>query len=369
MYYGMNEEKLKLYVNKDFLTKDLLVIPLLFPFFGAMFRGNSPYSTKTHEYGFDTKYFELVSSVHNAEYVLIPYDYWQIQKRHPELLEQMIKEAQDAGKPILIDASGDAAGKIGVPNSRILRINQYRYDLPGNEITVPVPCEDLLESYGNGQIVLREKGEIPIIGFVGWGRLSFKQRTRTLVKELPWRFLSLLIRRYAVYRKGVFWREKAIRIFECSSKVKTNFIIRASYSGNIRTLAGDPIKNREEFVRNIVESDYTLVVRGDANAATRFYETLALGRIPVVIDTECMFPLEDKINYREFCVFINYTDLKNAPEILADFHKKLPSEEFIAMQQKARYIFKEYLRSDAFSRHLAGVLKEHSRNMVVEPII
>lgn len=365
----MNKEKLKLYVNKGFLTKDLLVIPLLFPFFGAMFRGNSPYATKTYEYGFDPEYFELVSFVHDAEYVLIPYDYWQIQKRHPELLEQMIKEAQDAGKLILIDASGDAAGKIEVPNSRILRINQYRHDLSGNEITVPVPCEDLLESHGGGQIVLREKGETPIIGFVGWGRLSFKQRMRTIVKELPRRFLSLLIRRYAVYRKGVFWREKAIQIFERSSKVKTNFIIRASYSGNIRTMIGDPVKNREEFVKNILDSDYTLVVKGDANAATRFYETLALGRIPVVIDTECMFPLEGKINYREFCVFINYTDLKKAPEILADFHKKLSPEEFVAMQQKARYIFKDYLRSDAFSRHLAGMLKEHARNMVVEPVI
>lgn len=363
----MHKEKLRLYVSKNLLTKDLLVIPMLFPFFGAMFRGNSPYATKTHEYGFDSEYFELVHSIKDAEYVLVPYDYWQIQKHHPELLEQMIKEAQDAKKPVLIDASGDIAGKIEVPNSRILRINQYRFDLPENEITVPVPCEDLLESYYGGQVVLREKGEVPVIGFVGWGRLSFKQRMRTLTKELPKRFLSLFKKRYAVYRKGVFWREQAIQIFNHSPKIKTNFIIRTSYSGNIRTMAGDPVKNREEFVRNIVESDYTLVVRGDANAATRFYETLALGRIPVVIDTECMFPLEDRINYREFCVFINYSDLKKAPEILADFHKKLSPEEFIAMQQKARYIFRDYLRYDAFSRHLVGVLKERSRNVVVEP--
>lgn len=356
----MYKEKLKFYVNKNFLTKDLLVVPLLFPFFGAMFRGNSPYATQTYEYGFDSEYFDLVSSVHDAEYILIPHDYWQIQKHHPELLEQMIKEAQDAGKFILVDASGDAGGKIKVPNSRILRINQYRYDLPQNEITVPVPCEDLLESHCGGQITLREKGKIPVVGFVGWGRLSFKQRVRTLAKELPRRFLSLLIRRYVVYRKGVFWREKAIRIFERSPKVKTNFIIRESYSGNIRTLVGDPVKNRKEFVRNIVESDYTLVVRGDANAATRFYETLALGRIPVVIDTECMFPLEDRINYRQFCVFINYTDIDKAPEILADFHKKLSPEEFLAMQQKARYIFREYLRYDAFSKHLVHLLKQQT---------
>lgn len=363
----MRKEKLKLYVNRNLLAKELLPIPLLFPFWGAMFKGNSPYATKAYEHGFDPEYFELISSAEAAEYVLIPHDYWQIKKKYPELLEQMVKEADEAGKPLLIDASGDIAGKIEVPNSRVLRINQYRFDLPENEITVPVPCEDLLETYCNNKIVLRAKSDIPTVGFVGWGHLSPRQRMRTLIKELPQRLLSIFNRKYTVFCKGVFWREKAIRIFNRSAVVKTNFIIRTSYSGNIRTLVGDPVKNREEFVKNIIESDYTLVVRGDANAATRFYETLALGRIPVFIDTACVLPLEDKINYREFCVFINYTDIKKAPEMLADFHKNLSPEEFVAMQEKARYIFRDYLRYDAFSRHLAESLKEYAHKTVITP--
>lgn len=358
----MSKEKLKLYVNKNLLTKNISFIPLLFPFWGYLFKGSAPYAAKVYEYGLNPKYFELVSSIENAEYVLIPYDYWLVQKKHPELLVQMIKEANDSGKPLLIDASRDVAGKIEVPNSRILRINQYRSDVPKNEITVPVPCEDLLESHCNGQIILRDKKDLPVVGFVGWGRLSLKQRMRTLIKELPFLILSVFKRRYVVYRKGVFWREKAIRIFSRSLKVKNNFVIRASYSGNIQTLKGDPVKNREEFIRNIIESDYTLVVRGDANASTRFYEVLSLGRIPVVIDTECMFPLEDKINYQEFCVFINYTDIKKAPEILADFHRKLSPVDFIAMQEKARNVFKKYLRYDGFSYYLAHILKNGSRN-------
>lgn len=355
----MSKEKLKLYVNKNFLTKDISFIPLLFPFWGYLFKESAPYATKVYEHGLSPKYFELVSLVRDAEYVLIPYDYWLVQKKHPELLIQMFREANDNGKLLLIDASRDVAGKIKVPNSWILRINQYRSDVPKNEITVPVPCEDLLESHYNGQIILREKKDLPIVGFVGWGCLPLKQRIRTLIKELPFLILSVFKRRYLVYRRGVFWREKAIRIFSQSLKVKNNFVIRASYSGNIQTLTGDPVKNREEFIRNIIESDYTLVVRGDANASTRFYEVLSLGRIPVVIDTECMFPLEDKINYREFCVFINYTNLKKAPEILADFHKKLSPRDFIAMQEKARNVFKDYLRYDTFSYYLANILKDN----------
>lgn len=355
----MLNKKLKLYVNKIFFKEDLLFIPLLFPFFGAKFRGNSPYVNEAYRYGFNPDFFELVYSIYDAEYVLIPYDYWQIKKHYPETLKQIIKEAQKVKKPILIDASGDVFGKINIQNSYVLRINQYRLDLPVNEITVPVPCEDLLESYCGGQVVFREKGDIPIVGFVGWGHLSIRQRIRTIVKEFPVRILSMFIKRYSVYRKGVFWREKSIRIFRNSEIVKTNFIIRKSYSGNIRTLEGDPVKNRREFVENIIESDYTLVVRGDANTATRFYETLSLGRIPVVIDTECVFPIEEIINYRDFCVFINYKDIKNAPKILADFHKKISPEKFLEMQSKARYTFKNYLRYDTFSCYLADMLRNY----------
>lgn len=352
----MENKPLKLYANKNFIDTGLQHIPLLFPFWGEILKIKAPYDRKTQQYGFDASRFKLVPSIKDTEYLLIPYDYWHLRRKRPDLLDKIINEAQQNHKPILIDASGDVFGKINVPNSRILRINQYRFDLPQNEITVPVPCEDLLESYADGKVILREKGKVPVVGFVGWGKISFRQRMRTLIKELPRRFVSIFIKRYVVYRKGVFWRERAIKIFEKSKLVRSNFIIRSSYSGHTNTLVGDFEKNRREFVENILGSDYTLIVRGDANAATRFYETLSLGRIPVVIDTECMFPLEDKINYKEFCVFINYTDINRAPEILAQFHENLSSEQFVAMQEKARYTFENYLRYDAFSRHLVDVL-------------
>lgn len=355
----MQNEPLKLYANKKFTDTGLQHIPLLFPFWGEILKNKAPYDRKTQQYGFDASCFKFVSSIKDAEYVLMPYDYWHLRRKRPDLLDKIINEAQKYRKPLLIDASGDVFGKIDVPNSRILRINQYRFDLSQNEITVPVPCEDLLESFCDSKLVLRKKTDIPRVGFVGWGKLSFRQRMRTLIKEFPQRFLSIFIRRYVVYRKGVFWREQAIKIFEKSKFVHSNFIIRSSYSGHTNTLAGDPEKNRREFVENILGSDYTLIVRGDANAATRFYETLALGRIPVVIDTECMFPLENKINYKEFCVFIDYTDIARAPEILAEFHKNISPEQFVAMQEKARYIFKNYLRYDAFSGHLVEMLRNH----------
>ena len=146
--------------------------------------------------------------------------------------------------------------------------------------------------------------------------------------------------------------------FDASPRVKTNFIKRLSYSGHVKTVAGDMKKNREEFVDNLINSDYGLVIRGDPNSSQRFYEVMAVGRIPLLIDTECVLPLEHLIDYREFCVIIDYKDLKRAPDILADFHAKLSPEKFRDMQFKAREAYEKYLRIDSFSKFLPGLLRE-----------
>jgi len=311
-----------------------------------------------HQY--DSSFYTLVSEPKNADYVLIPHDYWRLKQVRPDLLQKMIVEAEAHHKPILIDASGDRAGVVAVPNAVVLRINQYRFELPPYEIKIPVICEDLLETYAGGIFTARNKSDLPVVGFAGWGHLTFLQRIRTFIKEIPIRVYRIFDARLAAKVKGVFWRERAIKIFNRSSRIRTNFLVRSSYSGHVATIEGEFLKNRLEFVTNILDSDYTLIIRGDANEATRFYETLSLGRIPVVIDTAMVFPLEDRINYKDFCLFIDYHDLKSAPDIIADFHKTLSPEDFIKMQKKARHVFETYLRYDVFSRHLALLLKERA---------
>jgi len=354
----MEIEPLRLYVNEALRAPGMSHIPLLDLFWGLFAKEGMPHETNALiKYGYDKRYYQLVQNPYEAEYVVVPHDYWRLKEKRPDLLLRIIEEAKQYQKPLLIDASGDKFGKVVVPNARVLRINQYRFDLPVYEITTPVICEDLLETYCDNVLTIRDKSSVSVVGFTGWASMPLTQRIRTVLKELPVRFKALFVTQYIVYKKGVFWREKAIKIFKRSSDIKTNFIIRSSYSGHAITLKGNRQKNRKEFVQNILESDYTLIVKGDANAATRFYETLSLGRIPVVIDTAMVFPLEDRLIYKDFCVFIDYRDLKNAPRILADFHKALSPEQFKKMQKHARDAFENYLRYDAFSRHLAGILK------------
>lgn len=331
---------------------------LLFPLWGTgADKKNIIYlGSAFKKHGFNANLLKLVPTPQEAEYVLIPHEYWRLRRRAPASLEKMIAEAQRVSKPILIDAGGDEPGVVDVPNARVLRMNQFKFELPSYEIKIPIPCEDLLETYFGGELQIRMKSKIPSIGFVGWADMPLIQRLRSFTKELPIRLRTLLNTQYATKIKGVFWRERANRIFRASSRIRTNFIIRSSYSGNIETLEGKQEKNRQEFVDNIIGNDYALVIRGDANDATRFYEVLSLGRIPVLIDTSVVLPLETIINYREFCVIIDYKDLSKAPDILADFHAGISNEKFMNMQRKARDAFEHYLRYDAFTPHLVDLL-------------
>lgn len=355
--------KVRLFVRKELMAPGMSYSSLLYPFWGPPDKQKAmPYVMNALVmHGFDKNYFELVDAIDGADYVLIPHDYWRLKKKRPDLLRAMIQDAQAHQKPLLIDAASDQSGVVNVPNARVMRINQYRFEPRSYEITMPVSCEDLLEVYQKGTLTLREKHEIPTVGFVGWAELSLKQRLRSLLKELPIRFLGLLDHRYRAKEKGVFWRERVVRAFLSSRAVATNFIIRSSYSGHTETASGELAKIRTEYVDNLVANDYALVVRGDANIATRFYEILSVGRIPVFIDTECMLPLSDRIDYRSFCVFIDHTEVARAPEILAAFHEGLDPQEFKQMQQRARDAYERYLRYDAFSPYLAQELLKDGR--------
>ncbi len=352
-------EPLKLYVHKDLIAPDMSYSSILYPFWGlGVEKKNLLYlESSLEKYGYAKEYFALVDTHAEAEYILVPHEYWRLKRRRPDILQKIIEFAHSHDKPLLVDAGSDEAGVVRVPNARVLRINQFRFEVPAYEIKIPVHCEDLLQEYCGGSLTLRQKSDIPSIGFVGWANMPLKQRIRSLIKELPIRVRSIVDQKYSAKIKGVFWRERANQIFEASHLLKTNFIIRSSYSGHAHTVEGEKEKNRKEFIDNILNNDYSLVIRGDANEATRFYEVLSLGRIPVLIDTAVVLPLEHLINYREFCVIIDHKDIKKAPDLLADFHAKLTPEAFVDMQRKARYAFETFLRYDKFSKYLVEMLR------------
>jgi hypothetical protein len=330
---------------------------LLFPFWGVTAKESVPYvRAASLQYQYAKKDFTLVDHIEDSDYVFVPYQYERLKEVNPGKLTDIIAEAKSAGKPLLIDGSGDIEHPISIPNSIILRISQYAYSTQPNEITIPAIAEDLLESYADGKLSLRKKPNNPSVGFTGWASLSLTARLKLWLKELPILFGELADERRGAEHKGLLFRTRALKVLSESLRVKPNLTARTTYSGHVKTIQGSAKNNRMQFVENLLTSDYALCAKGDGNYSVRFYEALSLGRIPLFLDTACVLPLEDKINYRDFCVFVDWRDTDRLDDVLADFHAAISHEKFVEMQKKARDAYRNYLRVDAFSHWLAAEL-------------
>lgn len=328
--------------------------PLLFPFWGNPIEEVSLFAKEMFDaFPFDTSVYTITDDISAADTVLAPYKHQWFLRYDKALLETCAAAAKDAGLPLLIDGIGDLEFPIGVPHAYVLRIGGYRFIPEERRIIVPPPSDDLLVRCREGKLSIRPKHEgMPTIGFAGWAQLTHMQWARTVLKELPIRVRGLFDKRYRAMKKGVLWRARAIDILRRSPLVSLNLKVRGSFSGSGKTAQMDMRVLREEFVHTVLESDYALDVRGDANASTRLFEILSLGRIPVVIDTERNFPCSDVLDYRQFCIIVDHTDIGRLPEIVAEFHRNVSPEQYEAMQRKAREVFVQYFRTDAQMRHI-----------------
>ena len=105
-----------------------------------------------------------------------------------------------------------------------------------------------------------------------------------------------------------------------------------------------------EFISNIEASHFTLCDRGAGNFSIRFYQVLACGRIPALVDTGMMLPFENEIPWKSLVVWgKNAKDLANN---IIDFYN---SHDIVEAQQACSSIFARRLSAEAF----ASVLQNH----------
>ena len=107
-------------------------------------------------------------------------------------------------------------------------------------------------------------------------------------------------------------------------------------------------KVKKEFFDNIINSDYSLATRGKGNFSHRLYEILCCGRIPLFVNTDCVLPFENQINWKEHCIWVEYKDIKYFDKIINEFHNSIDSNSFIRMQQSNRILWKEWLSPEGF---------------------
>lgn len=130
-------------------------------------------------------------------------------------------------------------------------------------------------------------------------------------------------------------------------RLNTNFIWRLMFQGG----DVDPETSKIEFKENMQSNAFNVCMRGAGNFSIRFYETLSCGRVPVLVDTDCVFPFDDVLDYSEFCIIAeNNEDLSN--EIL----RKWNDESYIEMQNRAYEVYHDYFHLDIVGKRIVEYL-------------
>jgi hypothetical protein len=223
------------------------------------------------------------TDVENCDFICYPK---KINKQNN--INDLIELSQKYNKKILLFYNDDDDTEFNFDNSIIFRTSIYKTKKPKNYSSVPAFCNDLKKE---SIYSFRSKNEIPTIGFCG----AITHRYRQII----------------------------IDEISNSKKLKTNFLIRNNFWGG--KIWDNQV--RQDYINNILSSDFIICVRGAGNFSYRFYETLCMGRIPLVLDTDISFPFEDYINYDEKILKIKVEDLQNVEKLIYSFWDKIDDLE------------------------------------------
>lgn len=244
--------------------------------------------------------------------------------------------------------SGDLGADFGFfEYITFFRMGGFKSQLPSNNKGFPVSLSDHFERiYKKTTIDVREKQNLPVVGFCGHATLAYPKSIKETVvfaKENLKRFFKQPFgKNYEPLFSSAFERAQLLHAFEASTAVKTNFIYRESYRAGAHS-EQERITTTLEYFDNIATSDYVLCVRGAGNFSVRLYETLMMGRIPIFVNTDCLLPFEDKIQWKDHVVWVEWKNRNDIANIVANFHGKLSDDAFKMMQHGNRKLWKEQL--------------------------
>lgn len=321
------------------------------PFFGInKWENNSPEKSK---WKISEEYF-YVSSIENADVYFIPKPIQEYSKNEIDEINKTCKKYNVKAYGYIPNDFGPNYGNYS--NIIFFRMSGFKSQLGNNNRGFPVSLSDHFERiYQKKEINVRQKQELPVVGFCGHASDDFIKRVKEdlkFVKENLKRFFQNPFRSdYETLFPSAYYRAKLLQCFENSQKIKTNFIYRKHYRGGAVN-EEQREKTTLEYYDNIATSDYVLCVRGAGNFSVRFYETLLMGRIPIFVNTDCLLPFEDKINWKEHVVWVEWKDRNNIANIVADFHNKLTDTQFEDLQKSNRQLWKEGLSVNAILEYI-----------------
>lgn len=314
---------MKIHLNPDIEDKWLRnkgELPFSIPFLSE-----SQYETLNEEYidPIDAGMFDILRetgnqfvqnvSIEECEYVVYPHK-WDT--RNPEA-ERIIEEAQSHGKKILFFFNSDDLDKLNISETEgyIFRTSFTGSDRLLHEHSLP---PFVVDPYINKEVPILNPTKASV-GFCG----------------------------------GITHTARYVALDNLhKSNIKTNFIIRKGFWAPGMTKKDA----RDEMRKNISDNVFTVCARGAGNFSYRLMEVMCMGRIPIIIDTDCVLPFDGVVDWHKHAVVVPLSEINNIASIVEQ-HYEWNTENLEEIQRQNREMWLEYLSPQGFVKNAHKVLE------------
>ena len=341
--------KIKVRVDWNFIDKEWCDIPFLFPVLDVeKFKSGFYYEEQVEEWcSVGDQMVEREINLINADFVVFPknYNLWYLKD-----LKNLCKIAKKYNKKVMVFYMSDIENKLPYIDNLIVFRTSLTNKNPDNEYPIPWFPEDLMKYDKNPYKNINTT--IPTIWYA-WYCIKNKIRyfiSKILMKIVWFKPINLLIYlffNYIYHNEKLYnivsvigtwfvYRKDAIDILLKNKQVKFNYMRRE------RTFWIHEKSNyRNEYIDNIINSDFPLVIRWFWNFSFRLSEVISLWKIPLFIDTDCKLPFDNEIDYKDLFIWVPYKDIKNIQKYISKYLKN-NKNKFIENQKQIRYIYENY---------------------------
>lgn len=260
------------------------------------------------KYFLNKKEIFLNSSLQDCEYVFLPYKWDNNMNKISHLFQN--------NKKVVAFYNDDDAGTPAPSNDNfvLFRTSAYKTKLKKNEKIYPAFCEEI-----NFEPVKDEIKNHRLISFCG----QVESNRAQIFQE--------------IYN---------------NNRLRTNFIIR---NGFWAPEIQDKKIARQQFFKNMIQSLFVICVRGAGNFSYRLYETLAAGRIPIIVNTDLKLPLENFIEWDEHAIIIEKKQIQFLHILIEQFlYEKNIDELCLANKQLWDNFFSPYGFIKNFRTHISN---------------
>jgi hypothetical protein len=292
--------------------------------------------------------YEVLFEYKKEEYE--KWSYYEEEITHLKVLfYRMLELGKAHSKKVIIFYYRDPVDKLEFENVIVFRTSLLKSQRKAGEYAMPAYMKDIISNEQFGQQHLLLKSTMPTVGFRGQAapvHLPIKTRLRIQTnKVLKLIGSSKQVNLY--YIRGYMARRNAIVSCLKSRQINTDITVTTLAQSDT-----DYKTSKKLFSDNLLNNQYNICSSGFGNYSYRLYETMSAGRIPVFINTDCVLPFEEFLDWKKHVVWVEEDDAIKASKCILEFHNSLHPDDFLQLQKDNRKLWEQYFCEEGFFKNL-----------------